>query len=131
MAKITIDTNNLRSPEALGFIISQYLFDADNILNLKWNEMPTEAKLYFNYLDVEQRKKIRCMFCTDTYVFAAEYDGDRFVYDGTRGAGSPMFYEDNSWIFSEGCESLRFQLDLERIFYEGEDPEDWNEDDFD
>lgn len=119
MPKMILDSTDLVNPKAFGYIISYYMYDAD-IYELNWDDCSDNIKLYFNYLDQEERKQFVAHACKDTGIIQADYKGDRFVTDGIRSAGAPLFYKDNVWLFTKG-ESLRFMIDLEDALYGEED----------
>jgi hypothetical protein len=79
------------------------------------------AQTYFSYLDSEERKTIRFQKCVDTGIVVIEFQGDRYISDGAKSAGSPKFYTDNVWIYTKNEVSLRWELDLQDIVFGKDD----------
>ena len=128
--KFEINSDNLSSSEAFGFIICYYMYDAENVKEIVFNDLPDRIKEYYWYVDSEERKEFTATLCLDTRFIVADWKGDRYVTDNKRNACSPNFYMDNVWSFLKTAPSLRFELDLAEKNTEDNDYDNWEDDDW-
>ena len=84
----------------------------EDLYQMSYNEVPDEMKLYYNYLDVEERKQFTAVVEKESGIILADFKGDRAILDSGRLVTAPYFYRDNVWLDWDG-ESMRFEMDLE------------------
>ncbi len=126
MTNITIDIDKIDYPEGIGSVVSHYMYSMDTV-TVKWDGIPDSMKLYFYYLDTEERKRFKAAY-DGKKTWLADWRGDRIVIAGDRIVVAPMFFQNNVWLFHvKNDPSIRFGMDLEENLLGLYDEEDYDD----
>lgn len=111
---LNLMTKDISDPTIFSEIMGlQRKYLKNEIEEITFSDSPPLLQEYFRYLDKEEREQLEVYKIPSIDAFFAEWDDDAYISCGDIAVCAPYKARDYIWMFNQGSESARWELDME------------------